>query len=295
MPRKRKKAYQIVGDVPTDFSCVSCHGVHIDIIKLQNCEHAMCQSCFSRRVKNNVRNCLCTAILEEAPQEATLKLRHSLEDLEVLCPERCGKTIKLGETSLHTTSECPLATVQCENKECHRKVKRNELSSHMNVCDFRTVSCEGCNKNMKFNDLRRHQISMGCVNAKYKQIVLRESRGSERQLKQYMTAIKQDTFKTMRAERSLEKEYMWKRIERNPDRFSPTLVQHGINESHFYNLTPAASTKTLGSSSSRESHFVPRHKEPAPADSQVCKRCLKAYTFRSNHSESCLWHEGVRY
>ena len=290
----RKKAYQVVSDVHESSMCISCHGIYVDTIKLKNCEHAMCQSCFSRRSKNYVKVCPCSAILEQASLETTAKLRRSLEDISVLCPYRCGKTIKLGETSMHTESECPLAIIRCENKECYRKVKRKELSSHMNVCDFRIVSCEGCKRNLKFYDLRKHQISTGCINTKCKQTIVRGSRGSDRLLKHYISTIKQDTFKTMRAERSLEKKYMWRRIERNPDRYSPTLVQHSVVENQVLHSSPSPSIKALGS---RESQLMVRSKEgeTMSPDSQACKRCLKTYTFRTNHSEACLWHEGVRY
>lgn len=293
MIRGRKKAYQVVGDVPESSLCISCHGIYVDMIKLQNCEHAMCESCFSRRSKNNVKVCTCSAILEEASQEATAKLRCSLEDVSVRCPYRCGKTIKLGEKNIHAESECPLVIIKCENKECHRKVKRKELSSHKNVCDFRIVSCEGCKRILKFYELRKHQITTGCINTKCKQTIVRESRGSDKLLKQYISTIKQDTFKTMRAERSLEKEYMWRRIERNPDRYSPTLVRHSVIENKVYNSAPSPNIKVLGS---RESQLMVKlkEKETISPDSQACKRCLKTYTFSINHSEACLWHEGVR-
>ena len=285
----------MVGDVPENCCCTVCHEVHFDIIKLQNCKHSMCQSCFTKRSKKNLMFCTCSALVEEAPEEATLELKFLLKDLIVVCPRRCGEPIKLGEVSFHVDNVCPMAIVQCGHKDCFRRLKRMELIDHMKICDFRTVPCEGCGKNLRFVDLRKHQISMGCMNRRCKQTVVKQMRNSDKNLKQYINNIKQDTFKTLRDERALEKGYMWRRIERNPDRFSPTLVLQGGNENHFNGFVAPVSIQIPNDRCSRESNVLAsaREQQISSAEFQVCKTCFKTYSLRSNHSEACTWHEGV--
>ena len=304
MSRRRKKTFEFVDEVPEKCFCITCRGVHTDILQLRNCEHSICESCFSRRLKNNLKFCPCSAPLEEGSEEATLKLRYLLEDLNVRCPKHCGEVVRLKETGTHAQNECPLAMVKCENKGCHRKMKRKELGAHMKLCDFRIVSCEGCERHLKFIELRKHQISNGCINQKLKQVVVRQLRGSDKELKQYISTIRQETFKSMRDERSLEKEYMWKRIERNPDRFSPTLVRNCVSENRFNQdkiaingFSSSASNKVSDGTFSRESPLLLRSRERKirSAEPQICKRCQKMYTSRSNHDEACLWHKGVSF
>lgn len=305
MSERRKKGLSFVDKVPEKCVCANCHGVQLDIIKLKNCEHTMCETCISKRMRHGLVCCPCSAIIEEGLEEETTNLRNTLKELRILCPKLCGQTIRAGQFSTHVDHECPLTKVICHYKGCQQKMKRKDLSIHVKLCDFRTVTCEGCKRNLKFIELRKHQITMGCVNQKLKQIIVRQLRGSDKELKQYITNIKQDTFKSMRDERTLEKEYMRRRVERNPDGFSPTLVQRSQSENHLVEVkgvrkgrngySSVPSNVLSDDTGNRKSPMLIRSRERQlrSAEPQVCRRCWKTYTSRGNHDEACLWHKGV--
>lgn len=304
MSKRKKKAFHFVDVVPDGCVCMNCHAVQLDTIKLNNCEHAICRPCFSKRTQNNIKCCPCSAPMEEGEKEDTLRLRSVIEGLTIFCPKQCGSKIALGHADTHMENACPLTKVACNNRGCYQKMKRKELNNHMKVCDFRMVTCEGCKRTLKSIELRKHQITMGCVNQKFKQAIVRQLRGSDRELKQYLTNIKQDTFKSMRDERTLEKEYMWRRIERNPDRYSPTLVRQCKNETHSVQSQrgqkaphSAGGSRFADGICNRDSPLLVRsiERKVRSAEPQVCRRCKKTYTSRSNHDGACTWHKGVRY
>ena len=258
-----------------------------------------------KRTKGGLHHCpMCSLELLEDKSGSSEKLANAINELQVHCPRNCGGTPKYGHLEIHLSEQCPLGRVICVNTGCHRKLKRKELQDHLNVCDFRIISCRGCSKTMKLADLRQHQKVQNCINQLQKQMIVRNLREGEKELKKHIENLKEDSFKVQRETRDLEKGYVWKRIERNPGSFSPTLVQRHSTESHL-GLVPCSrptsgdsedSRKALSSPALATKGSVGKKKRTKSADVPfcVCFQCNCRYDERTNSEDACSWHAGVR-
>ena len=293
MPRRKRRNYDFVSNVSESLLCVNCHGVVRNAVRLRFCDHSICESCLLKRRNEKADRCPCGEILEEGTEEDSMNIRLLVEDLIIHCPNRCEEKVRLADVQTHLIEDCQMTIVQCVNVGCTRKLKRMQMDTHSQLCDHRIINCEGCGKRMKYLEQRKHEIIRGCINEKLKQVVVRQSRVAEKELRKHIYDLKQDTFKTLREKRNREKEYMWKRIERNPGSFSPTLVRRNIPNS------PSAPTKNyeawMPTTDTRSSPMLLRSRERQikSAEQQECKRCHQVYTSAHNHEESCRWHKGV--
>eukprot|EP00794_Sanderia_malayensis_P009316 gene9316-10299_t len=299
MPKKDIRVYMFVDDVTEEFICVHCHKVLQDAVKLRDCQHSVCKTCFLRRVKQDLSSCPCSEKLVKADNEATNELRRAVGNLLVYCSKNCGEQMKLQDLDDHLANFCVMKKTVCPNANagCLIKLKRKDLDEHLKSCDYRLVSCNGCGKRLKYIDLRRHQKAQGCMEQKWKQIIVRQLRNNDRELKKHIVNLKQESYKSLREERSLQKDYMWKRIERNPEQFSPTLVRS----------TPELGTRSAPPTCSRD-RVTPNYSSTLPPISPqssgcrkiksqggptICKNCSKPFLDEFNKKMTCSWHAGV--
>ena len=294
MSRRRKRSHNFVAEIPENLLCTHCHGVLKNAVRLKDCEHALCLGCLQKRRKNNLEHCPCSILLTEAPPDQSNELRKQVNELLVYCSKNCGKKIKLKELNPHLEFECSMQLVHCASSGCQIKIKRKDSERHTEVCDFRIVFCSGCDKKLKYADLRNHHISQGCMDRQLKQALVKQLREGNREVKRHSMQLKQDTFKTMRDERYMQKEYMWKRIERNPRSFSPSLVRR----SHFERESISEKDsleKSIAVAPTDSPHRCPssRERQTGSAKNIICGRCGKLYQSSTNHNQSCIWHAGV--
>ena len=52
--------------------------------------------------------------------------------------------------------KCDFAPVQCPHDGCEVTVDRQDLVSHQENCEFRSVTCEECDETMKQKDYEEH-------------------------------------------------------------------------------------------------------------------------------------------
>ena len=79
--------------------------------------------------------------------ETSRIVREQVNQLEVICPNKCGKTVERQSLGNHLSEKCSITKVSCTNKYKEDTCKfygiRDDLEKHKSECTFRVLDCEG--------------------------------------------------------------------------------------------------------------------------------------------------------
>jgi len=79
--------------------------------------------------------------------ETSRIVREQVNQLEVICPNKCGMTVERQSLGNHLSEKCPITKVSCTNKYKEDTCKfygiRDDLEKHKHECKFRVLDCEG--------------------------------------------------------------------------------------------------------------------------------------------------------
>ena len=57
----------------------------------------------------------------------------------------------------HITKNCPKEIVNCPNKGCIIKIKREEMPGHLSICEYKEIICDKCNIKIPLKDKNLHK------------------------------------------------------------------------------------------------------------------------------------------
>ena len=151
--------------VDKNFFCPICKDVLKDPVQCHN-EHYFCKACITQHLKNSQTCPVCMEkVTEETLTEPPRIVTNYLDGLIINCghSERgCTELIELGRLEAHI-SVCSCRPVTCPNEKCTTTTNMADLEQHTSeVCEYRQVHCEECEKDMTFRKYRKH----GCVISK---------------------------------------------------------------------------------------------------------------------------------
>ena len=151
--------------IAKNFICELCKGVLKDPVQCHN-EHYFCKACITRHLKNSKT---CPVCMENLTEETLSKppriVTNILNALIINCDhsERgCTELIELVRLEAHIRT-CKYKPVTCPNEKCAKIMNLADLEQHTSeVCEYRQVYCEECEKDMPFQKYSKH----GCVISK---------------------------------------------------------------------------------------------------------------------------------
>ncbi len=136
MPKKDKKVFKFVEEIPEDLLCAHCHGVLQNAVRLRDCEHAICEGCIAKRRKNDLIHCPCSEKLIEGNFEDSVKIRDLVGELLVYCQRNCDEILQLHELDNHLDILCVMKKVLCPNNGCTIKRRRKDMDDHARTWIF---------------------------------------------------------------------------------------------------------------------------------------------------------------
>lgn len=294
---------RLFDDLPTDVICSICNEVFLDPKVLQ-CQHMFCSACLQRR-KSNTKSDTCATChtpfhypsCHQPDEEFKLKLLN----LNVVCNYKCGMKIILGNLPEHLKEECPSAPVICPNqvKGCKKKVKRCDISKHVEECDYRTVICEACGHSTVFQELFTHQSRKRCLERKLKQQVIRELRQAHKEVMDHRSDVLKDHIRREIQQSKMEvghAKYLQERKNKlhqlllsqsNVDAIN-NVINNASPEDSFF-LTELEELRNKD----KPSVLTPSQSRSTLVSAVQCDRCYKPYTPSKNHHSACRWHQGV--
>ena len=136
-----------IGDVPADCLCTICQEVLEDPKETLTCQHAFCNSCVSRwlREHNSCPTCRCPLSSNDLVSLHRI-WREKLNRLKVRCYNSrigCQAVVDLEKLDRHF-DECPFVHVNCPHSPCSEIVERAKLPAHLGVCNYRKINCAKC-------------------------------------------------------------------------------------------------------------------------------------------------------
>ena len=146
--------------VDKNFFCPICKAVLKDPVQCHN-EHLFCNECLTQHLKNSKT---CPVCKEDLTEETLLNkpsriVTNMLNAQIIKCDysERgCTESIELGRLEAHSRT-CSYKPVTCPNEECAKIMNLADLEQHTSeVCEYRQVYCEECEKDMTFKKNSKH-------------------------------------------------------------------------------------------------------------------------------------------
>ena len=260
-------------NIASKFICSHCHGVFVDPVFCR-CGHVLCWVCFKRRKKRKLNCLVCSeelSVSSEALEEEWLK---ELGSLKVICPKGCKEVVSFGLLTQHFEDQCEFALTSCTSNSCTKKVRRIDLPDHLTKCDFRMVSC-CCGVQIRFLDLRQHQLAQKCIVKENLQMIVRKRREMEQAIKDHRLSMQKQFF---------EEEYQHRRMVKSKQG-SLRLTTAMSVRSEPGGLRPGPKdTSTV-----RSSHSAP---ESLQRTALSCQQCGKFFSGSNNHERACTWHFG---
>lgn len=287
------------GEVDDHFICKLCNKVFLDPVTNQ-CSHSFCSSCIKKRLASDkARICpICSGRLTNEFQQPSIEFKLKLLSLTIRCSHKCGATLQIADLPDHVAEECPNTPLECPNKGCQKKVRRCDMTRHMDECDYRQVVCEACDHVTVFCELFTHQSRVKCLERKLKQQVIRELRNANLEVSKHRNNVNKQHIRLEAQQRKLILDHA-----RNLAGKPPALVHspRPNNSTSPNRITSNETTPvfiTEDKMNGMERHGDEDTGSPAPPSSRVghalfpCKRCKKLFNPDSNRKSSCKWHAG---
>ena len=273
--------------IPSEFICSHCHDVFLEPTVLC-CLHMLCAKCYKKRMKRKTPACpVCREVLCLSEVKIDRDWRKRYESLKINCPKGCEKVLSLGGVNDHYVYHCPLTFTLCINTGCTKKVRRRDLPSHLKLCDFRTVQCEGCGFRTKYINLRMHQIVQKCLLKNNLHMIVQNRRQINARVKEHRLKLQEESFEIELEERDLDRAKMWGAIARND-------ISRAVTPNPFRGKrSPELADKEKSLSRLvRSAPVSPETKSPSSA-TKLCTNCNKLFSEARNHGQACCWHKGV--
>ena len=145
--------------VDKNFHCLICQKVLKDPVQCHN-EHYFCKACITQHLKNSQTCPVCVEkVTEETLNKPSRIVTNYLDGLIINCDhsERgCTELIELGRLDAHSRT-CKYKPVSCPNEKCAKIMNSADLEQHSSeVCEYREVYCEECEKDMTFKKYSKH-------------------------------------------------------------------------------------------------------------------------------------------
>ncbi len=262
-------------NIDSKFICSHCHGVFIDPV-LCKCGHVLCWVCFKRRKKRKLNCLVCSEELGVSSEALEGEWLKELGELKIICPKGCKEVFVFECLTQHFENECEFALTSCTSKGCSKKVRRTDLPDHLTKCDFRIVSC-CCGVEMRFLDLRQHQLAQKCVVKQNLQMIVRKRREMEQAIKDHRLTMQKQCF---------EEECKQRRMIKSKQ--GSVRLTTAMSVRSEPGLSSVA--KETGVARSSSSHSAPG---PLQRTALNCRQCGKLYCRSNNHERACIWHFGV--
>jgi hypothetical protein len=260
-------------NIALKFICSHCHGVFVDPV-LCNCAHVLCWICFKRRKKHKLNCLVCSDELSVSPEALEGEWLKELGSLKVLCPKGCKQIVSFEFLTQHFEEKCEYALTSCTSNGCSKKVRRVDLSDHLTKCDFRIVPC-CCGVQIRFLDLRQHQLAQKCVVKENLQMIVRKRREMEQAIRDHRLSMQKQCF---------EEECQQRRMVKSKQGSLRLTTAMSVRSE------PGLRAVVTMDTTARSSHSAPG---PLQRTALSCRQCGKLYSRNNNHKRACTWHFGV--
>ena len=131
-----------------DFICPLCNGILYEPIQ-DSCQHVFCLSCYNKCKENNI-NCPISnkPFINEKSTQLSL-ISNVINKMNVYCVNKnknCNWIGKFLQLKSHLLKDCQKEIIICIYEGCNQNMKREDLQSHIKICDWRTEECLQCHK-----------------------------------------------------------------------------------------------------------------------------------------------------
>ena len=146
------------------FVCCICLGVLQDPKQCENNEHYFCSGCIKKHLEKTSHSCpVCQDKLTvETLRKAPRIVADCVSRYKISCDHAargCDAVLELGALQAHV-QDCDFMPVTCSNEGCDGVVSKRDVKQHeLDLCRFKTTTCDDCGKNMPHHEYGAH----GCV------------------------------------------------------------------------------------------------------------------------------------
>ena len=146
------------------FICCICLCVLKDPMQCENNEHYFCSGCIKEHLKKTSHSCpVCQDKLSvETLRKAPRIVGDCVSRYKISCDyatRGCDEVLELGTLQTHV-QDCDFMSVSCSNEGCDKIVNKCVLKQHENeLCQFKTTTCDDCGQKTPHHKYGAH----GCV------------------------------------------------------------------------------------------------------------------------------------
>ena len=146
------------------FICSICLCVLKDPMQCENNEHYFCSGCIKQHLEKTSHSCpVCQDKLTvETLRKAPRIVADCVSRYKINCDHAargCDASLELGALEAHIR-DCDYMPVPCSNDGCDEVVSKRDVKQHeLDLCRFKTTTCDECGKKMPHNKHSGH----GCV------------------------------------------------------------------------------------------------------------------------------------
>ena len=146
------------------FICSICLCVLKDPMQCENNEHYFCSGCIKQHLEKTSHSCpVCQDKLTvETLRKAPRIVADCVSRYKINCDHAgrgCNAVLELGALEAHVR-DCDFMPVPCSNDGCDEVVSKRDVNQHeLDLCRFKTTTCDDCGKKMPHNKYDGH----GCV------------------------------------------------------------------------------------------------------------------------------------
>lgn len=123
-------------DVLKNVECPICRSILGDELSITHCGHTFCRPCL--RGHTNTGNDTCPVCRDQIGTAKTNFALAGVLDGLLLKHSACGTIVKRSQRAAHA-KECQEIVIPCISSCCSARVKRGNLSDHINACRFAQV------------------------------------------------------------------------------------------------------------------------------------------------------------
>ena len=146
------------------FICCICLGVLKDPMQCEHNEHYFCSGCIKKHLEKTSHSCpVCQDKLTvETLRKAPRIVADCVSRYKINCDHAargCDAVLELGALQTHV-HDCDFMPVPCSNNGCDEVVSKRDVKQHeLDLCRFKTTTCDDCGEKMPHNKFGGH----GCV------------------------------------------------------------------------------------------------------------------------------------
>lgn len=142
------------------FVCGICEYVCDDpVVQTCGCEQIYCRKCLQLYYTDYQNKCPECGKVNSDPTSVTSS-NVAIKLKKMKCKNyklKCTWQGQCGDYKYHITKNCPKEIIECPNNNCKVKLRREEMDSHVIICEHRDYICENCNLKMPFKELSEHK------------------------------------------------------------------------------------------------------------------------------------------